>query len=478
MAYTPTTWATGDKISSVKMNKLEQGVADAQPALVSGTNIKTINNQSLLGSGNIEIGGAVDSVNGQTGTVVLDAADIGAASETALARTNDMLDVLYKLTKGQAWDILADNTTAYQKTLPAGTHLSVLNGWGGNTVEDAGETIHADVQEVVIHGRNLAKFDTEYTPQTSTAVIESYTEEHIKATIDSGAIFVARYTMNVISGESYKLHSLNLASDVGVYIYGDDLWGSDLIASDRIRPTAPMTFTSTKTGKIVIGIYLTPTLPVDMYGMVALKSTESVPSAFIKYSEKSLSIPAAVRALTGYGWSAGSVANTVEYDAGAKKWHYYQRVGVVDLGSLTWYKRDSQNFHATIQGKRSATVANVPSNLACSKYTTGDVKWISFDTGDNVIMEVISTGFEKDVLVIDKSHANDDANTFKTAVSGVMLYYQLATQVDSDITDLMDGFDNYLNEVEPGGTLTFVNSNSIAVPSQIDNYRNLSEVTP
>ena len=50
-----------------------------QEALVSGTNIKTINNNSLLGSGDITIG-AVDSVNGQTGTVVLDAADVGAVS--------------------------------------------------------------------------------------------------------------------------------------------------------------------------------------------------------------------------------------------------------------------------------------------------------------------------------------------------------------------------------------------------------------
>lgn len=53
-------------------------ISTKQDTLVSGTNIKTVNGNSLLGSGNIEIGGAVDSVNGQTGGVVLDAADVGA----------------------------------------------------------------------------------------------------------------------------------------------------------------------------------------------------------------------------------------------------------------------------------------------------------------------------------------------------------------------------------------------------------------
>lgn len=60
-----------------------------QATLVSGTNIKTINNQSLLGSGNINIqgGGAVNSVNGQTGTVVLTASDVGALPDSTVIPT-------------------------------------------------------------------------------------------------------------------------------------------------------------------------------------------------------------------------------------------------------------------------------------------------------------------------------------------------------------------------------------------------------
>ena len=61
-----------------KADTAVQDISGKQDVLVSGTNIKTINNESILGSGNITIGGSVDSVNGQTGVVVLDAEDVGA----------------------------------------------------------------------------------------------------------------------------------------------------------------------------------------------------------------------------------------------------------------------------------------------------------------------------------------------------------------------------------------------------------------
>ena len=34
MAYTPTTWVTGDTVTATKMNKLEQGVANAGSAMI------------------------------------------------------------------------------------------------------------------------------------------------------------------------------------------------------------------------------------------------------------------------------------------------------------------------------------------------------------------------------------------------------------------------------------------------------------
>lgn len=58
-------------------------LAGKQEILVSGTNIKTINGVSILGGGDIVVGGAVNSVNSKTGTVVLDGTDINVDNTEA-----------------------------------------------------------------------------------------------------------------------------------------------------------------------------------------------------------------------------------------------------------------------------------------------------------------------------------------------------------------------------------------------------------
>ena len=65
-----------------------------QQQLVSGQNIKTINNQPLLGSGNIEIqggSGEVISVNGKKGVVVLNSEDVGAASQSEVTAIEELI---------------------------------------------------------------------------------------------------------------------------------------------------------------------------------------------------------------------------------------------------------------------------------------------------------------------------------------------------------------------------------------------------
>ena len=109
------TYVIRDAEQKSRLDTLEPVVEGKQNTLVSGENIKTINNQSILGSGNIEIGGgsgAVDSVNGKTGTVVLNASDVGAASETDLTTHTSNTTVHVTSAEKEEWSGKQDKLTS------------------------------------------------------------------------------------------------------------------------------------------------------------------------------------------------------------------------------------------------------------------------------------------------------------------------------------------------------------------------------
>lgn len=81
------------------------------------------------------------------------------------------------------------------------------------------------------------------------------------------------------------------------------------------------------------------------------------------------------------------------------------------------------------------------------------------------------------VTVLDTAYT--DATTFKQAMSGVMLYYELEKPIVTDISSLIP--DDFLRniEVEAGGSVTFKNSNDsylIPVPSEEEYIVKLSEI--
>ena len=197
------------------------------------------------------------------------------------------------------------------------------------------------------------------------------------------------------------------------------------------------------------------------------------------------SVPAAVRALTGYGWGAGSAVNTVEYDATAKKWYYHQRVNRVRLADLTCVVWGTTGhafrlYNNTLLSdlRRGASYGSV-ANIFSDTYQP--------NTHSNVYAGVqgmdaaICSLYDSTSIGIYDSHYST-AEQFAASLGEKVCYYEKDNETVTDITNLMTGFGNYLNEVELGGAITFENSRGadyeIPVSSQIDHYRNLSEVTP
>ena len=182
----------------------------------------------------------------------------------------------------------------------------------------------------------------------------------------------------------------------------------------------------------------------------------SVATSYSPYLESSFPIPAEVKALDGYGWSAGSVSNYIDFERKV----FVKNVEGVDLGSLSWiyssqYGVFNVNFGYTDSTKN---MINNPSGIACPRYVFKGVYNTLTDMSCGYI-------YNKNMAVKDDSF-NGDATAFKTAMSGVYAYYPLATPIETDISQYLT--DN-LVEVGAGGTLTFPNANGddyhIPVPS-------------
>ena len=119
--------------------------------------------------------------------------------------------------------------------------------------------------------------------------------------------------------------------------------------------------------------------------------------------------------------SAGSVRDELTKDKAIK------RIGVVDLGTLGWYFAEAHNCFYTY-GVREYTKQSP--NEVCSKYPYVGGYYDLVDKSCGYI-------YDNAICVRDESF-NKDADAFKAAMSGVMLYYELAEPIETTITPPLD----------------------------------------
>lgn len=196
------------------------------------------------------------------------------------------------------------------------------------------------------------------------------------------------------------------------------------------------------------------------------------PTTYAPFHRNVYQIPEAIKALPGYGWSAGTARNYVDYEN--KK--YYQCVGSVDLGTLTWTAGESVSFKTHhLAGQKLTKSYSIAPNFICPKYST---KTQNESWGKTSITGISATSNVNGYIYVNDT-SYTDATAFKQAMQGVMLYYELETPIVTDISDLLA--DDFLRNltVEAGGSITFKNSNDsyrIPVPSEEEYIVKLSEI--
>ena len=140
-----------------------------------------------------------------------------------------------------------------------------------------------------------------------------------------------------------------------------------------------------------------------------------------------------------------------------------RRYGSVDLGTLSWSAgTDStgQYFYSASStgAKSSASASSIP-NVVCSKYVTSPANAV----GEKNL--AISSGATPTIYVRDTSYS--DAATFKTAMNGVYLVYELATPT----TETADPFTSP-QSADPLGTEEYVSTSIVPVGHQTQ-YANI-----
>lgn len=401
------------------------------------------------------------------------------------------VNALYSIGQGITHKFETDSDTAYQKTIPTGTKLMSVKNVGGRSIvfnqviPDSIIHVAITIGEDVTEEKWLKQIIADTSP-IAQAIGHKVVGKCIRDINNPSSYVTVRFgnnNVNVSNGSERYTTTEN-----GIYTLSSGVGNPPPLYFRAFAGATAGTYKFTLQLFDLTAMFgagnepstveeFEKIFPADYYpyssGEIVSAGVESV-----AVGDNAHQIPEAIRNLPGYGWSAGTARNYVDYE----NKRYVQCVNSVYLGTLTWIKISSQSvgdyFYApvsTIRFKRLGAFGTTVHNILCSKYITVARnpnafvdKTIVLD-GDNIAVSQIQV---KDTAYID-------AAAFKQAMQGVMLYYELEKPIVTDISNLID--DDFLRNltVEAGGSVTFKNSNDnyyIPVPSGEEYIVKLSEV--
>lgn len=382
------------------------------------------------------------------------------------------VNALYDMGNGVTHKFETDSETAYQKAVPTGAKLMSVKSIGGHSEVIDGEIVSAGTESVVEQGKNLFDYTDKTYHGANVNKVENgviYANGLTTTALNIPTIAENKYTL------SFKVKS-NAANQGGLrwslqkgkntsYAHDSSLIKSEVGYVANTEYQAVVTFVADTDFVSLCTI-------VGMIYDVQLENGDTATN-YSPFYQTEYPIPEAIRNLPGYGWSAGTAKNWVDYEN--KK--YYQCVDSVDLGTLTWENGESVSFEThELNGQKLTKSYGIAPNFVCPKYST--------KTQNAMWGKTSITGITANANVDGYVYVNDtsytDATAFKQAMSGVILYYELASPIVTDISTLIP--DDFLRniEIEAGGSVTFKNSNGdsyrIPVPSEEEYIVKLSEI--
>lgn len=366
------------------------------------------------------------------------------------------VDALYSIGQGITHQFETDTDTAYQKAVPTGAKLMSVKSIGGHSEVIDGEIVSAGVTEVVEQGRNL--FDVE-----KCAALGLY----------YGFEIDTNKTLQIALKDG-KTCPTNVSFGIA-YIRGNTM-ANWLITSQGLVETKTDSSKMTDSTQIMVVCYPgnkeTMQSIADAFDIMivdGIYKPDTMP-AYAPFHRNEYPIPEAIRALPGYGWSAGTARNYIDYE----NKRYVQCVGKYTFtGNENWVASGDNQYYAVLKTpatkvfdmntKSNCLMATIPTETVNSVYG-GTKTGLGINFLNNVSYAYISA---------------DDYNNRVSKINGQDMYYELANPIVTDISNLTD--DEFLRniEVEAGGSVTFKGGNDdyrIPVPNEEEYVVKLSEV--
>lgn len=297
-----------------------------------------------------------------------------------------------------------------------------------------GEIVSADVDEVEVKGRNLVRSINRVTNQ----YYFNGTTQSTQFQFEAGT-----YAISYERKENASVYYKTASVDTNV----------------RITQDASAVFTINE--PFNAWIYRSGMQDGDVYNVQLTKSDSVLP--YSPYRDPiDIPIPTAIRNLPGYGWSAGSAYNEVDF---VNK-QYIQRVEYGKLINIASSFSPSSLYKGSIYSSKGSLKNIKPDTL---NIISADIEFTGLYDASTYAFGQMNVQTNGTINAWVKDGAFSGQSEINSIASNTMLCYELKTPIVTDISDLLTF--NFKNiKVEEGGTITFHQSNEsyhLEIPNSI-----------
>lgn len=409
-------------------------------------------------------------------------------------KQENRIDALIKLNKGQTYDILPEEGETASRTAPSGAKYVSVDNVGGKSVawNQLADTLPNETRNGLTYSTDNGKISITGTVQGTLAYGQFDLTKNIKFKRDGRKyLILLSQTIDVgVSGYDHASRNAFFFSktagtdwDGYIFLYVEE---GETVSVSNLSVNI-LDLTQMFGSAIADYIY---SLEQSQAGAGVAWFKKLFPADYYPYSEPTIissqtdrvdvaSADSTVTQQITTGFpvlnSAGSAYDYIDLNEGK----LHQRVGIKDLGTIDWAQGGGNNKTSWVPVSWRTNVKPVQhtddkANILCSKYAVDTSEHVEKQVND----KTIAVNRNAWVYLYDSAYVSVTPQAFKEAMSGVMLYYELAEEIITDIT-IPTELTDWLT-VEAGGSITFHNTDDgkrLLIPNKLSFVRKLDEVT-